>query len=184
MLCPLLIFSPFIPVTMNTHLASRYCFVMQFPTRRNQVPWKKSWFWPWDKELQGKSGTSYAREWGSTERSLETCQKDRHWFKRISTGKIWVLKNWCFWTVVLEKTFESPMDCKEIPVNPKGNQSRIFIGRTDAEAETPILWPPDVTRWLIRRDPDAEKDWRQEEKGATEDEMVGWHHWLYGHEFE
>ena len=94
----------------------------------------------------------------------------------------WVLKNWCFWTVVLEKTLESPLDCKEI--NPKGNQSWIFIGRTDAEAESPILWSPDVKNWLLRNNPDAEKDWRQEEKGMTEDEMVGWHHQLYEHEFE
>ena len=96
----------------------------------------------------------------------------------------WALKNWCFWTVVLEKTFESLSDCKEIkPVNPKGNQSWIFIGRTDAKAETPILWPPDAKNWLIGKDPDAEKDCRREEKGMTEDEMVGWHHWLDGHEF-
>ena len=97
----------------------------------------------------------------------------------------WVPKNWCFWTVVLEKTPESPLDCKEIkPVNPKGNQSCIFIGRTDAEAETQILWPPDAQNWLIGKDPDAGKNWRQEEKGMTQDEMVGWHHRLDGHEFE
>ena len=99
----------------------------------------------------------------------------------------WVQKNWCFWTVVLEKTLESPLDCKEIqPVNPEGNQSWIFIGRTEAEAEAeaPILKPPDVKSWLIGKDPDAGKDWGQEEKGMTEDEMVGWHHQLNGHEFE
>ena len=97
----------------------------------------------------------------------------------------WAQKNWCFWTVVLEKTLESPLDCKEIKaVNPKGNQSWTFTGRTDAEAETPILWPPDVKSQLIGKDPDAGKDWRQEEKGTTEDEMVGGHHWLDGHEFE
>ena len=96
----------------------------------------------------------------------------------------WVPKNWCFWIVVLEKTLESPLDCKEIqPVCPKGNQSWIVIGRTDGEAETPILWPPDVKNWLIWKDPDAGKDWRRE-KGMTEDEMVGWHHWLDSHEFE
>ena len=96
----------------------------------------------------------------------------------------WVLKNWCFWTVGLEKTLESPLDCKEIKsVHPKGNQPW-FIGRTDTEAEAPILWPPDVKSWLIRKDPDAGKDWGQEEKGLTEDEMVGWHHQLNGHEFE
>ena len=96
----------------------------------------------------------------------------------------WVWKNWCFWTVVLEKTLESPLDCKEIqPVNPKGNQSWIFIGRTDTEAETPILCPPDVKNWLIWTAPDAGKDWRWEEKGTTEDELVGWHNQLDGHEF-
>ena len=88
----------------------------------------------------------------------------------------WVPKHRCFWTVVLEKTLESPLDCKEIkPVHPKGNQSWIFTGRTDAEAETPVIWPPDVKNWLIWKDPDAGKDWRQEEKGTTEDEMLGWH---------
>ena len=97
----------------------------------------------------------------------------------------WVLENWCFWTVVLEKTLESPFDCKEIqPVNPKESQSWIFIGKTDAEAETPILWPPDAKNWLTGKDPDAGKDWRPEEKGTTEDEMVGWHHCLDGIEFE
>ena len=94
------------------------------------------------------------------------------------------LKNWCFWTVVLEKTLESPLDCKEIQsVHPKGNQSWIFIGRTDAEAEAPILWQPDAKKWLIRKDPDAGKDWRWEEKGMKEDEVVGWYHWLAGHEW-
>ena len=97
----------------------------------------------------------------------------------------WVPKNWCFWTVVLEKTLESPLDCKEIKsVNLKGNQSWIFIGGTDAEAETPILWPPDVKSWLIRKDPEAGKDWKQEEKESKEDEAVGLHHQLDGHEFE
>ena len=96
----------------------------------------------------------------------------------------WVLKNWRFQTMVLEKTLEGPLDSKEIkPVNPKENQSWIFTGRTDAEAEAPIFWPPDVKSWLTGKDPDAGKDWRQE-KGMTEDEMVGWHHWLNGHEFE
>jgi len=98
--------------------------------------------------------------------------------------KSWVLKNLCSWTVVLEKILQSPLDCKEIqPVHPKGNLSWIFIGRTDAEAETPVLWPPDVKNWHIGKDPDAGKDWRQE-KGMTEDKMVGWHHWLDRHEFE
>ena len=96
----------------------------------------------------------------------------------------WAQKNWCFWTVVLEKTLESPLDCKEVqPVHPKGNQSWVLIGRTDLEAETPILWPHDTKSWLIWKDPDVGKDWRQEEKGTTEDEMVGWHHRLNGPEF-
>ena len=94
-------------------------------------------------------------------------------------------KNWCFWIVVLEKTLENPLDCKETkPLNPKRNQPWSFIERTDAEAETPILWPPDAKNWLIWKDPDAGKDWGQEEKGTTEDELVGWHQWLEGHEFE
>ena len=96
----------------------------------------------------------------------------------------WAQKNWCFWTMVLEKTLESPLDCKEIkPIHPKGNQSWVFIGRTDAEAETPILWSPDAKSWLIWKDPDSGKDWVKEEKGMTEDEMLGWHHQLNGHEF-
>ena len=99
--------------------------------------------------------------------------------------EVWVPKNWRFRTVVLEKTLESPLDCQEIkPVSLKGNQPWIFIGRTDAEAEAPILWPPDVKSQLTGKDPDAGKDWRQEEKGMTEDEIVGWHHWLNGHEFK
>ena len=121
-------------------------------------------------------------------------KKHRHYFANKSPSRLWKWeldhqvawepKNWCFWTVVLEKTLESPLDSKEIkPVSPKGNQSWIFIGRTDAEAETPILWPPDVKSWLIWKHLDAGKDWRQEENGMTEEEMVGWHHWLNGHEF-
>ena len=95
----------------------------------------------------------------------------------------WGLKNWCFWTAVLEKTLESPLNFKEIqPVHPKGDQSWVFIGRTNIEAETPVLWPPDVKSWLIWKDPDSGKDWRQEEETDTEDETVGGHHWLNGHE--
>ena len=106
----------------------------------------------------------------------------RMWELEYKEG--WALKNWCFWTVVLEKTLESPLECKEIqPVHPKGNKSWIFIGRTDVEAEAPILWPPDVKSWLIWKDPDAGKDLRWEEKGTTDDEMVGWHHQIDGHEW-
>ena len=97
----------------------------------------------------------------------------------------WVLKNWCFWSVVLEKTLESPLDCKEIqPVHSKWDQSWVFFGRIDVEAETPILWPPHAKSWLIGKDSDAGRDWGQEEKGMTEDEMAGWHHRLNGCEFE
>ena len=106
------------------------------------------------------------------------------WIWELDYKESWAPKNWCFWTVVLEKTLESPLDCKEIqPVHLKGDQSWVFIGRTNIEAETPILWPPDVKNWLIWKYPDAGKDWEQEEKGMTEDEMVGWHHWLNGHGF-
>ena len=107
------------------------------------------------------------------------------WMGELDLKENWALKNWFFWTVVLEKTLENPLDSKEIkPVNPKENQFWIFIGRTDAEAETPIPWSPDAKNWLIWKNPDAGKDWRQEEKGMTEDEMAGWHHQLNGHEFE
>ena len=137
------------------------------------------------------------------DKSRQRVKKQRHYFTdkglysqnyAVSSGHVWiweldykeswVLKNWCFWSAALEKTLESPLDYKEIkPVNPKGNQSWIFIAKTDDEAEAPILRPPDVKSWLIRKDPDAGKDWRQEEKGTTENEMVGWHH-LIGHELE
>ena len=94
-------------------------------------------------------------------------------------------KNWCFWTVVLEKTLKGPLDGKEIqPVNSKGDQPWVFFGRNDAKTETPVLWPPHVKSWLIGKDSDAGRDWGQEEKGTTEDEMAGWHHWLDGREFE
>ena len=135
--------------------------------------------------------------------SGQNIKKQRHYFAKkglssqgygFSSGHVrmweldykegWVQKNWCFWTVVLEKTLEGLLDYKEIqPVHPKGDQSWVFIGRTDVEAETPILWPPNLKSWLIWKDPDAGKDWGQEEKGMIEDEMVGWHHWLNGHGF-
>ena len=106
------------------------------------------------------------------------------WMWELDYKKSWALKNWCFWTAVLEKTLESPLDCKEIqPVHPKGHQSWVLFGRADVEAETPIVWPPEVKSWLIGKDPDAGKDWGQEEKGTTEDDMVEWHHRLSGHGF-
>ena len=106
------------------------------------------------------------------------------WMWELDYKESWVPKNWCFWTVVL-KALERPLDCKEIKsVHPKGNQSWVFIGRTDAEAEAPVFWPPDVNNWLTGKDPDAGKDWRWEEKGTTADEIVAWHHQLNRHEFE
>ena len=127
-----------------------------------------------------KQGHYFANK-GPSSQSYGFCSSYA-WMWELDHKESWALKNWCFSTVVLEKTLESPLDFKEIkPVNSKGNQYWIFIGRTDAEA--PIFWPPDVKNWLIEKDPDAGKDWRQE-KGRTEDEMVGWHHYLNGHEVE
>ena len=119
-------------------------------------------------------------------RSQSYCFSSSHvWMWELDHKEGWAPKNWCFQTVVLEKTLESSLDRKEIkPVNPKGNQPWIFIGRTDTEVEAPILWPPDVKSQLIGKNPDAGKEWGQEEKGGWQDEMVGWHHWLNGHDFE
>ena len=106
------------------------------------------------------------------------------WMWELDCEESWAPKNWCFWTVVLEKTLANPLDCKKIqPVHPKRDQSWVFSGRTDAEAETLILWPLHVNSWLIWKDSDAGRDWGQEEKETTQDEMTGWHHWLYAHEF-
>ena len=152
------------------------------------VPWKKSYDQPrWHIKKQrhyfankGPSSQSY----GFSDSHVQMWELDHK--------EGWAPKNWYFWTVVLEKTLKSPLVSKEIkPLSPKGNQSWIFIGRTDVEAEAPILWPPDAKNWLVGKDPDAGKDWRPEEKGITENEMVGWYHWYHdimswyhGHEFE
>ena len=119
--------------------------------------------------------------------SSQSCgfSSSRAWMWELDHKEGWTVENWCFWTVVLEKTLESPLNCKGVKlVNPKGNQPWIFIRRTDAGVEAPILWPPNEKSWLIRKDPDAGKDWRQEEKGMIEDELVGWHHRLNAPEFE
>ena len=145
------------------------------------APWKKSYDQP---RQHFKKQRHY---FDDKDLSIKTYgfSSSHVWRWELDCKESWVPKNWCFQTVVLEKTLESPLDCKEIqPVHPKRNQSGTFIGKIDAEAETPILWPPDVKNWLIWKDPDAGKDWRWEEKGTTEDEMVGWHHWHDGHEFE
>ena len=135
------------------------------------VPWKKSYDQP------GQNLKNYFVNKGPSSQSYGF-SSNHVWMWELDYKESWVLKNWCFWTVVLEKTIESPLDYKEIqPVSPKGNQSWVFIGRTNAEAEMPILWPPDVKNWLVWKDPDAGKDWRLEEKGTTEDEMLGWHLW-------
>ena len=143
------------------------------------APWKKNY----DKPRQHiKKQRHYFANKGPSSQSygFSSCHV---WMWNLDHKECWALKNWCFWTVVLVKTLESPLDCKEIkPVNPKGNQSWIVIGRTEAEA--PILRPLDAKSWLIGKDPDAGKDWMQEEKGTTEDKMAGWHHWLNEHEFE
>ena len=157
---------------------------------QNRCRW---WLQPWNKKMLAPWKKSY-------DQARQHIEKQRHFFAKkgpssqsygftsshvwmweLDYKESWTLKNLCFWTVVLEKTPESPLDCKEIqPVHPKGNQFWIFIGKTD----TPILWLPDAKNQLIWKDPDAGKDWRQKEKGTTEDEMVSWHHWRDGHEFE
>ena len=144
------------------------------------VPWKKSYDQP---RQHIKKQRHYFANKGLSSQGYGFFSS-HVWMWELDYIESWALKNWCFWTVV-EKTLESPLDCKEVqPVHPKGDQSWVFTGRTDAEAETLILWPPDAKNWLIGKDPDAGKDWRQEEKGVTEDEMVGWHHWLNGRDFE
>ena len=135
-----------------------------------------------DNELKSRD---YFAEKGPSSQSFYGFSSSHVWIWKLDHKEGWKPKNWCFWTVVLEKTLESPLDCKEIkPVNPKGNQSWIFIGRTDAEAETPILLPPDAKNCFISKDSAAGRYWGQGEKGTTEHEMVGWHHRLDGREFE
>ena len=145
------------------------------------APWRKSYEQP--RQHIKKQRHYFANKGPSSQTYGFSCS--HVWMWELDQKESWVPKNWCFQTVVLEKTLESPLDCKEIqPVHAKRDQSLMFIGRTDAEAETPVLWPPDVKNWLTGIDPDVGKDWRQEEKGMTEDEMVGWHHWPDALEFE
>ena len=145
------------------------------------APWKKSFDQP--RQHIKKQRHYFANKGLSSQRYVFF--SSHVWMWELDYKESWAPKNCCFWTVVLEKTLESPLDCKEIqPVHPKGNQSWVFIGRTDAEAETPILWLPDAKNCLIWKDPDARKGWRWEEKGMTENELVGWHQRLEGHEFE
>ena len=145
------------------------------------TPWKESY----DQSRQHiKKQRRYFVNKGPSSQSYGF-SSSRVWMWELDYKENRALKNWYFWTVVLQKILESPLDYKEIKaVNPKGNQPWLFTGRTDSETEAPILWPPYAKKWLIGKDPDARKDWGQEEKGATEDKMVGWHHWLNGLEFE
>jgi len=160
------------------------------PTHQQKIGLKIYWAWPCPSE-QDLSSSWGPDPWFPSSQSYDF-SSSHVWLWELDYKENWAPKNWCFWTVALEKTFESPLDSKKIqPVHSKGYQSWIFIGRTDAEAETQILWPPYRKNWLIWKDPDSGKDWRQEgkgmtedEKGMTEDEMVGWHHWLNGHEFK
>ena len=165
-----------------------------FSWLQNHCRW---WLQPWNYKMLAPSKKSY-------DQPRQHIKKQRHhfpdkssysqsygfsssrvWMWELDYKEGWVPKNWRFQTVGLEKTLESPLDCKEIkPVNPKGNQPWIFIGRTDAEAEAPILWPRDGKSQLIGKDPEAGKDWGQQEKGVIKDEVVGWHHWLNGHDIE
>ena len=181
--------SPITSWEIDGETMSDFIFGLQNHCRWWLKPWNQKTLTPWKK---------------SSDQPRQHIQKQRHYFSNkylssqdygLSSSHVWMWeldceeswapKNWCFWTVVLEKTLGSPLDCKEIqPVNPKGHQSLIFNGRTNVEAETPILWPPDVKSWLIWKDPDVWKDLRLEEKWTTEDEMAGWHHRLNWHEFE
>ena len=145
------------------------------------APWKKSYDQP---RQHIKKQRHYFANKGPSSQSYGF-SNSHVWMCELDYKKSWALKNWCSWTVVLQKTLESPLDYKKIQLgSPKGNQSWIFIGRTDAEAETPILWAPDGKNWLIWKDHDVGEDWRQEDKRTTEDEMVGWYHQLDGLEFE
>ena len=143
------------------------------------TPWKKSYDQP-------RQHTKKQRHFFADKGSQSNGFSSSHvWMWELDYKEKWAPKKWCFWTVVLRRLWDSPLDCKEIqPVHPKGDQSWIFIGKSDAEAEAPVLWSLNVKNWLTGKYPDAGKDWRQEEKWTTEDEMVGWHHWLNGHEFE
>ena len=150
-------------------------------------PWNEKMLAPWKKSYNQLDRILKSKDIANKGPSSQSYgfSSSHVWMWKLDYKEGWEPKNWYFWTVVLEKTLESPLDSKEIQtVHPKGNQSRIFIGRTDAEAETPMLWPPDTKNWLIGKDPDTRKYLRWEEKGMTEDEMVGWLHWFNGHESE
>ena len=165
---------------LHFHFLSKSLQMVTAAMKLKDTPWKKSYDQP---RQHVKKQSCYFTNKGLSSQSFGF-SSSHVWIWELNCKESWVPKNWCFWTVVLEKTLESPLDCKEIqPVHPKGNQSWIFIGRTDVEAETPIIWPPDEKNRLIGKDPDVGEEWRQE-KGMIEDEMVGSHHQHDGHEFE
>ena len=169
----------------NSGNSVRLCFLGSKITADGDCSHVKRHLLLWRQVMTNLDSILKSRDFASKSPSSQGygCYSGHVWMWELDYKESWALKNWCFWTVVLEKTLESPLDCKEIqPVHPKGHQSWVFIGRTDVEGETSILWPPDVKNWLIWKDSDAGKDWRQE-KGMTEDEMVGWHHLLNGHGF-
>ena len=173
--------------TMET--VTFYCWGLQNHCRWWLQPWNLKMITPWKESYDQprqhikKQGHYFASKGPSSQGY--GFSSGHAWMWELDYKESWAPKNWCFWTMVLEKALENPLDFKEIQqVHPKRDQSWVFIGRTDVEAETPILWPPDVKNWLMWKDSDAGKDWRWEEKGTTEDEMVGWYHWLNGHEFE
>ena len=163
--------SPILPQDLRVHWRTKFQFkVVQVRVlwRSNHIQKQRHYF-----AKKGPSSQGYG------------FSSSHVWMWELDCEESWVLKNWCFWAVVLEKTLESPLDCKEIqPVHSKGDQPWVFFGRNDAKAEIPVLWPPHVKSWLIGKDSDAGRDWGQEEKGTTEDEMAGWHHQLDGREFE
>ena len=172
-------------ISMEERLLFQEMFLKQLDIlmqkKKMLTPWKKSNDKP--RQCIKKQRHHFANE--SPYSQSYGFSSSHVWMWELDHKEGWAQKNWCFWIVVLEKTLESPLDYKEIqPVHLKGDQSWVFIGRTDAVAETPILWPPDEKNWLSGKDPDTGKDWGQEEKGTTEDEMVGWRHRLNGHEFE
>ena len=161
-------------------LQNNYKWWIQPWNWKTRAPWKKSYDQP---RQHIKKQRHYFADKNLSSQSYGF-SSSHVWMWELDYKEIWAPKNWYFWTMVLEKTRESPLDCKEIqPVHPKGDQSWLFIGRMDVEAETPILWPPHAKSWLIGKDSDARRDWGQEEKGTTEDEMAGWHYRLDGHEF-
>ena len=175
--------------TMETVIDIFYFFELQNHCRWWLQPWNEKTLAPWKKSYdQPRRHIKKQRHYFANKSPSSQgygFSSSHVWMWELDHKESWAPKDWCFWTVVLEKSLESPLDFKEIkPVHPKGDQSWVFTGRTDVEAETPILWPPDVKNWLIGKSPGAGKDWRQEEKGMTEDEMVGWHPQLNGYEFE